>query len=610
MKWFINLKIAAKLLISFIIVAIIAGIVGAFGIIRLTAIDANYTKLYEQNTKPLGNLAVIGFQFHRSRLNVRNVIMDTNNAKEYTDKIEGYNNDINKNIEECKKGLSSIEEEKELNDLVSLLDQLKPLVEKVISLSLGGQTEQAYKYLIEEVDPMAREVDAQINNLLNYNKEMGKNISENNTKQANSTIGLMIAIVLIAVIISIILGIFISRIISKPINKMVQAADKLALGDVNVNVDADTKDEIGSLADSFSRMIANIRGHAMTAERIAAGDLTVVVDVKSENDLLGKKLFEMVQNNNDVLTNIASASDQVASGSKQVSDSSIALSQGATEQASTIEELTASLEEISSQTKLNAQNANQANELAEAAKSNAVQGNTQMQEMLKAMEEINDASSNISKIIKVIDEIAFQTNILALNAAVEAARAGQHGKGFAVVAEEVRNLAARSANAAKETTDMIEGSIKKVDGGTKIAKDTAEALNKIVTGIEKVANLVNDIAVASNEQALGIGQINQGVIQVSQVVQTNSATSEESAAASEELSSQAVLLKEMVGKFKLKQNVKSYNRLDELSPEVLKMLEGMAENRKTNLSLTGEALSEAATTKMKIALSDKEFGKY
>ncbi len=172
--------------------------------------------------------------------------------------------------------------------------------------------------------------------------------------------------------------------------------------------------------------------------------------------------------------------------------------------------MTAAITEIAAQTRQNAANANQANELALNARDNAAQGNEQMQEMLDAMEGINESSANISKIIKVIDEIAFQTNILALNAAVEAARAGQHGKGFAVVAEEVRNLAARSASAAKETTDLIEGSIRKVQSGTKIANDTAQALNKIVEGVSQAAVLVGDIAVASNEQATGIAQVDQG----------------------------------------------------------------------------------------------------
>jgi len=292
----------------------------------------------------------------------------------------------------------------------------------------------------------------------------------------------------------------------------------------------------------------------------------------------------------------------------------MALSQGATEQASSIEELTASIEEIAAQTNQNAHSAEQVNQLTQGAMTNAVQGNSQMKDMLQAMEQINDSSGSISKIIKVIDEIAFQTNILALNAAVEAARAGQHGKGFAVVAEEVRNLAARSANAAKETTVMIESSIKKVESGTKIAGDTASALEKIVGDISKVATIMTEITSASTEQAAGITQINQGVMQLSQVVQTNSATAEESASASEELAGQANLMREHVERFKVREQSRDYGAgMEDLNPDVLRMLERMSRDKNGySKGRSKEWVKEkpAASAPMTISLSDKEFGKY
>ncbi len=612
MQLFYNLKIATKLIICFCLVAIMSGIVGVTGIININRIDKADTEMYELNTVPMVQIDNLNEAFDGTRVNMRNMLIEGINAntEQYIKKIEEDLTVMKDKLEEYSKSVQDDEDEKLIQSLNSGILAYESYADKLTEFIKTGKSDEAYSSIQGEGKVIAQNIKDPIDRLLELNIKGAKQKSEQNTAIASLATDTMIGIIVACIIISILLGIFVAHSISKPINAMIKVADKLALGDIAVNVEVKNKDEVGNLASSLSRMIANIKGQSLVAERIASGDLTVEVNVKSEKDMLGNKLSEVVEQLNTVFSEITSASEQVADGSKQISDSSIALSQGATEQASAIEQLTASLEEISSQTKQNAENASNANAMAEKTKKNAIQGNNQMKEMLKAMDEINVSSNNISKIIKVIDEIAFQTNILALNAAVEAARAGQHGKGFAVVSEEVRNLAARSANAAKETTDMIEGSIKKVEGGTKLANETAQALNKIVEDVADVSIILNEIAIASNEQALGIEQVNQGIMQISEVIQTNSATSEEGAAASEELTSQATLLKEMVKKVKLKKGTNVYSKLDDISPDVLKMLEDMLPKKKMYSGNMEGNYNEGASTKTKIALSDKEFGKY
>jgi methyl-accepting chemotaxis protein len=382
---------------------------------------------------------------------------------------------------------------------------------------------------------------------------------------------------------------------------------------------------INDIVDSIVAPIDELRAKLT---KVATGDLTAYVsgDYKGDHQLLKSALNDTLDSLNDILGQVSTAADQVANGARQVSESSQALSQGATEQASSLEEITASMTEMACQTKQNAENATQANQLAGSARQGAERGNLLMQDMVKAMAEIDDSSQNISKIIKAIDEIAFQTNLLALNAAVEAARAGVHGKGFAVVAEEVRNLAARSAKAAKETTEMIEGSIKKVNQGSDIARKTAEALVDIVSGVGKVSDLVGEIAAASNEQAQGISQVNQGLNQLDSVTQQNTSSAEESAAASEELSSQSTQLRELLSKFTLQQNSASLELPAGITPEIFAALkafmaqQGMATGGATRerqpakdwsaVGSPAKAAKTAQASKPVIALDDREFGKY
>ena len=345
--------------------------------------------------------------------------------------------------------------------------------------------------------------------------------------------------------------------VSKPLKDVSEVMGEMRMGALQTSLRGSYKGDFDILAQSINTFAVDLRtvinDITVTIDKIAEGDLTVehVREYKGDFAHISNSINVIIDSLNVVMGDISEAAEQVASESRQVSEGSQTLSQGATEQASSIQELTASISEIASQTRQNAINANEASGLASTAKNNAEKGNCQMKEMLNSMLDISESSTNISKIIKVIDDIAFQTNILALNAAVEAARAGQHGKGFAVVAEEVRSLAARSAEAAKNTTELIESSAKRVQAGTEVANETASALHEIVEAIEKAANLMGGIASASNDQASGIVQINKGIEQVSLVVQNNSATAEQSAAASEELSGQADLLKGMVEKFKL-----------------------------------------------------------
>ncbi len=358
-----------------------------------------------------------------------------------------------------------------------------------------------------------------------------------------------------------------------PMQEFQSRLSQVAQGDVKAFVTGDYQGEHAVLKDALNQTLVSLGSLADAATTISAGNLNIEVVPKSDVDAMGHAVAKILNNMNQTLGQVRAAADEIAIGSNQIADGSQSLAQGATQQASSLQQISASMAELSSQTDTNAQNSHQANQIAATAKQSAETGDVQMKTMIRAMSEINQSSQDISKIIKVIDSIAFKTNLLALNAAVEAARAGVHGKGFAVVSNEVRSLAGQSAQAAKETTEMIENSSTKVQQGIEIADQTAFALVEIVNGVDKVSDLIGEIAAASKEQADGIREVNIGLSQIERVTQSNTSVAEQSAASSQQLASQANNLKQLLSQFELRQETTASGLPAGVTPEMLEAIQ-------------------------------------
>ncbi len=537
-------------------------IISAVGIWSSNMVNKARTSL---NNSALAQYDVTqGFaDFCNIKVRVRNILFayydDPDALKQQEQMIETYKADARKYLDLFEGRMGSLPDEiqAQYREVNNKINSWYESTQNDIDLAKEGKVEEAVNDLMTNGKTIADDVETMLTELISA--------IESDTKAKEVTIqqqltGLTIlqgVVIVLAVLITIMYCLFLIKAITRPMAKLSEAAKKMTLGDIDVDCEKLYHDDLGELLDEFAQMANAIKEQTKITEAISKGNLTMEANPRSDRDVLGKAIVRLLSENNMTLSNVKEASAQITVGSEQVANASQALAQGSTEQASAIEQVTASMDEVTQRTKANATEASEANVLVNNIKEMAASGNEQMKSMIGAMDDINASSETISKIIKTIDDIAFQTNILALNAAVEAARAGVHGKGFAVVAEEVRNLAAKSAAAASETAEMIDDTIHKVGNGTKIAQDTAKSLDEIVTSIDEIVGLISNITSSSNDQATAISQIDQAISQVSTVVQTNAATSQQCAAASEELSNQAITLKNLMAKYQLAAD--SYN---------------------------------------------------
>jgi methyl-accepting chemotaxis protein len=519
MNFFYNLKIGTKLLSSFILLALVAGVIGAIGISSIQKGNDNDTKLYEQGAIPLSLLGHISTDFQRVRVNLAKVILTHEKAEKqkFSDVIKDLSASISKNVDLITSSAASTEEKGLIKDLSDSRALFRPLLAKISDLAMNGKDEESLAIYTGEATRAAMVEQAAIEKLVDFNLHKAKSLRDNNTLMASASTRSTLILAVIGVILAIGLGLVITRIITIPLQEAVIMARRVAAGDLTSCVEVKYTDETGQLLAALKEMNASL--------------VHIVGDVRTGAD------------------SIATATEEIAAGN-------LDLSQRTEEQASALEETASSMEELTSTVKQNAENAQQANQLAINASGVAVKGGEVINRVVLTMESITGSSKKISDIIGVIDGIAFQTNILALNAAVEAARAGEQGRGFAVVAAEVRSLAQRSAAAAKEIKTLIEDSVGKVQDGSRLVEEAGRTTQEIVTSIKRVTDIMGEISAASREQSSGIEQVNVAITQMDDVTQQNAALVEEAAAAAESLEDQARQMVQVVARFKLENQEK------------------------------------------------------
>ncbi|AMJ41078.1 methyl-accepting chemotaxis protein [Anaerotignum propionicum] len=556
-----NFSISKKLSISFgIVIALNVITVVCAVFLGIYSIRNDFKNFYEKPFHATNYTQSVRRQIQGIQKDLAYMVIeeDPEKLKAWDEDIDTRSADLENLLTKLEGVLVQQEGKDKLAQIVADSPKRAEIRERVITAAYANDTELARRIINEEYIPAAQKARDLADEINNIAMETANNFYLKSEKSAQVVTLIIFTLFGASFLIAILMGLYIIKSIRKPLADIEAAAKDLAEGNLNAVVTYESKDEVGSLANSIRTLIENLNRYIANISyvlgRMADGDMTVKVDIDYQNDFSPIKLSmeQIIAALNETLTQIQISSKEVTAGADQVSSGAQSLSQGATEQASSIEELASNIAEISEQIKQNADGAKQVYDNVKETTDEIHLGNEQMQNLVAAMDEITNTSNEVQKIIRAIDDIAFQTNILALNAAVEAARAGAAGKGFAVVADEVRNLAGKSAEAAKNTTTLIDNTIIAVNNGTRLVDSVRESLNKIDEKGNRVIVLVQEIAETSQQQAEAAEQINIGVEQIASVVQTNSATAEESAASSEELSGQAEILQSQISNFKLR----------------------------------------------------------
>lgn len=553
-----NIKIAPRLIICFSIMLVIFAVSMGITMLNINNVASDVNRFYDECYK----VEVLSWKTKLALVQVEKAIYKSTTTSSRS-LVKEYTSEITNNIEAANEYFTQLRID--LDEYPMIVEQLdkdlatvSEISSELVLLLNESKNMQSLGILNEKLMPVL----IKINNTMD---EVSKNldiIAENFVVESNNASRSLIinlsGIFIFSIIVALILATVIVRSLIKPIKEITEAANAISSGNLDYEVNYSSNDELGEATKTISNTIEALKLYVGEIDRVlnemSKGNLTTSVNIEFIGGFASIKssIGDILVSFNETLRKINEAAEQVSSGASQISGGAQALSQGTAEQASSIEELSATINEISSQIKLNAENSINVSRITQNAANEVEENSRQVELMTTAMYDIKNSTNEISKIIKAIDDIAFQTNILALNAAVEAARAGSAGKGFAVVADEVRNLASKSAESAKSTAFLIENSIKSVEKGTKIADETKASIDSMISGIRESVKMINEISDASNEQAESIMEITQGIEQISAVVQTNSATAEESAAASEELSEQSSLLRDLVEQFEIK----------------------------------------------------------